>query len=55
MPKEGFQPEAIIDKLRHTDVLFGQGKGVAEVVKGFGVTEVDYDRWCQECSGMSAA
>jgi len=32
MPKKRFQPEEVIGKLRHADVLLGQGKKIAEVV-----------------------
>jgi len=53
MPKKRFTPEEIIGKLRHADVLLGQGKKVAEVVKALGVTEVTYYRWRQEYGGMS--
>jgi len=42
MPKKRFQPEGIIGKLRHADVLLGQGKKIAEIVKALGVTEVTY-------------
>ena len=40
MPKKRFQPEEIIGKLRHSDVLLGQGEKIAEVVKTLGVTDV---------------
>jgi transposase len=53
--QERFQPEEIIEKLRHADVLLGQGKKVAEVVKALGVTDVTYYRWRQEFGGMSTA
>ena len=53
MPKKRFQPEEIIGKLRHADVLLGQGKKVAEVVKALGVTDVTDSRWRQEFGGMS--
>jgi hypothetical protein len=42
MPKKRFQPEGIIGKLRHADVLLGQGKKIAEIVKALGVTEVTH-------------
>ena len=45
MPTKRCQREEIIGKLRHADVLLGQGKKVAEVVKAQGVTEVTYYRW----------
>ncbi len=37
------------------DVLLGQGKKVAEVVKALGVSEVTYYRWRQEYGGMSVS
>ena len=40
MPRKGFRAEEIIAKLREADVLLGQGKRVAEVVKALGVSEV---------------
>ena len=36
MSKKRFQPEEVIGKLRHADVLLGQGKKIAEVVKTLG-------------------
>ena len=54
MPRKRFRPEDIIAKLREADVLLGQGKRVAEVVKALGVSEVIYYRWRQEYGGMSA-
>lgn len=53
MPKKRFQPEEIIGKLRQADVLLGQGKKVADVVKALGVTDVTDYRWRQEYGGMS--
>ena len=55
MPQKRFTPEQIIGKLRHADVLLGQGRKVAEVVKALGVTEVTYYRWRQEYGGMTTA
>jgi len=55
MPKKRFQPEAILGKLRHADILLGQGKKVAEVVKALGCTDVTYYRWRQEFGGMTTA
>ena len=43
MPRKGFRPEEVIAKLREADVLLGQGKKVAEVVKVLEVSEVTYD------------
>jgi putative transposase len=53
MPRRGFRPEAIIAKLRGADVLLGQGKRGAEVVKALGGSEVTYYRWRQEYGGLS--
>jgi transposase-like protein len=55
MPRKGFRPGEIIAKLRQADVLLGQGKKVAEVVKALGVSEVTYYRWRQEHGGMSVS
>ena len=53
MPRKGFRPEEIIAKLREADVLLGQGKKAAEVVRALGASEVTYYRWRQEYAGMS--
>ena len=53
MPRKGHRPEEIIAKLREADVLLGQGKKVAEVVKALGVSEVTYYRWRRENAGMT--
>jgi putative transposase len=55
MPRKGFRAEGIIAKLREADVLLGQGKKVAEVVKALGVSEVTYYRWRQEYGGLSVS
>jgi putative transposase len=55
MPRKGFRAEEIIAKLREADVLLGQGKKVAEVVKALGVSEVTYYRWRQEHGGLSVS
>jgi transposase-like protein len=55
MAKKRFRPEEIINKLRHADVLLGQGKKVAEIVKTLGITDVTDYRWRQEYGGMTTA
>ena len=58
MPRKGYRAEEIIAKLREADVLLGQGKKVAEVVKALGASEVTYYpcyRWRQEYGGMSVS
>ena len=44
MPRKSYRTEEIIAKLREADVLLGQGKKVAEVVKALGVSEMTYYR-----------
>jgi hypothetical protein len=51
MPKKRGHPAESIGKLRHGDVLLGEGKKVAEVVQALGVTEVTDSRWRQEVGG----
>jgi hypothetical protein len=47
MPRKDFRPEEITAKLREADVLFGQGKRMAEVVRALGFSEVTYhDELC---------
>jgi putative transposase len=53
MPRKGSRAEEAIARLREADVLLGQGKKVAEVVKALGVSEVTYYRWRQEYGGMT--
>ena len=40
MPRKGFRAEEVIAELRAADVLLGQGKKVAQVVKALGVSVV---------------
>ncbi len=53
MSKKRFSREGIIGKLRHADVLLGQGKKVAEIVKALRITDVTYYRWRQEFGSMT--
>ncbi|HEX6014468.1 MAG TPA: hypothetical protein VFY87_22265 [Geminicoccaceae bacterium] len=46
MARKGFRPEEVIAKLREADVLLGQGKKVAEVVKSLDVSEVSSGTSC---------
>jgi len=48
MSTKRFQPEEIIGKLRHADVLLGQGEKVAQAVKALGIIQVSYYRWHPE-------
>ena len=54
-PRENGYNESFNGKLRHADVLLGQGKRVAEVVKAMGVSDVTDSRWRQEFGGMTTA
>ncbi len=46
------KPEEIVGKLRHVEVLVGQGKPVAEAIRAIGVTETTYYRWRAEYGGL---
>ena len=52
MPKKGYSPEQIINKLREAEVLISQGNAMAMVTKKIGVTEQTYYRWRKEYGGM---
>ena len=52
MPRKGFKPEQIINRLRTAEVELSQGKTVAQVCKKIGVTEQTYYRWRREYGGM---
>jgi putative transposase len=52
MPKKGYSPEQIINKLREAEVLISQGNAIAIVAKKIGVTEQTYYRWRKEYGGM---
>jgi hypothetical protein len=44
MPRQRFQTEEIIQKLREAEVLLSQGRNVAEACRQIGVTDDTYDR-----------
>ena len=52
MPRKGFKPEQIINRLRTAEVELSQGKTVAQVCKKLGVTEQTYYRWRKEYGGL---
>jgi putative transposase len=52
MAKKVFKPEEIINKLREAEVLSSQGKPVAEICRGLGITDQTYYRWRKEYGGM---
>ena len=47
------KPEEIVLKLRHVEVLQGQGKSIADAVRQIGMTQQTYYRWRNEYGGMS--
>jgi len=52
MSGKRYSPEEIIRNLREVDVLLGQGKTVAEVIRHLGVNKITYYRWRREFGGM---
>jgi len=52
MPKKGYSPEQIINKLREAEILISQGNAIVVVTKKIGVTEQTYYRWRKEYGGM---
>ena len=52
MASKHHKPEEIVGKLRQVEVLVGQGKPVAEAIRGIGVTEPTYYRWRAEYGGL---
>ena len=52
MPKKGYTPEQIIDKLREAEILLNEGASIALIIKGLGVSDVTYYRWRKEYGGM---
>ena len=51
MPKKGYTPEQIINKLREAEVLIAQGSTISVVSKKIGVSDTYY-RWRKEYGGM---
>jgi len=52
MAKGKYSSEEIIHKLREADVLFGQGKSIAEACKQLGVTGQTNFRWRKLYGGL---
>ena len=53
MPKKGYSPEQIINKLREAEVLFSQGTTLAVMLKKIGVSDNTYYRWRKEYGGLT--
>ena len=52
MPKKGYTPEQIINKLREGEVLLSQGNTIGIVCKRIGISDFTYYRWRKEYGGM---
>ena len=52
MPRKGYTPEQIINKLREAEVLIGQGSTISIVCKKIGASDYTYYRWRKEYGGM---
>ncbi len=52
MPKKGYSPEQIINKLREAEILLSQGATLAVMLKKIGVSDNTYYRWRKEYGGM---
>ena len=52
MPKKGYTPEQIINKLREAEVLIAQGSAISAVSKKIGVSDYTYYRWRKEYGGL---
>lgn len=51
MARKRHKPEEIIAKLRHVEVLTGQGKSISEALKTIAVTEMTYFHWRRRSAG----
>ena len=52
MGKKRTSTEEIITKLREAEILQAKGETIADVCRGFGVTEQTYYRWRKEYGGL---
>ena len=52
MPKKGYTPEQIINKLREAEILLSQGNTISIACKKIGVSDYTYYRWRKEYGGM---
>ena len=52
MPRKGFTPEQIIQKLREVEVNQAKGMSIQEAVRLIAVTEQTFYRWKKEYGGM---
>lgn len=52
MARKRYTAEQIIGLLRQAEVMVGQGKSIAEVLREIGVTANTYYRWRKEYGGL---
>lgn len=55
MSRKSYKPEQIIGMLREAEIRLSQGETVAEVCRGFGISEQSYYRWRREYGGMEVS
>lgn len=53
MPRRGYTPEQILNKLRQVEVAVANGKSVAQAVKEIGVSDNTYYKWRAEYGGLN--
>jgi putative transposase len=53
MPKKGYHPEQIINKLREAEILLSQGTTLAIMLKKIGVSDNTYYKWRREYGGLT--
>ena len=53
--KKGYSSEAIIRALRQAEVLFHEGKSIAEACRSLGISDSTYYKWRKEYGGMQIA
>jgi putative transposase len=54
MSRRRHAAEQVVRKLREADRLLGEGRELAEVIKGLEVSEQTYYRWRNQFGGMKA-
>jgi putative transposase len=52
MKQKHHTPEQIVGLLRQAEVRMGQGQGMEQICKGFGVSEATYYRWKRSYGSM---
>ena len=52
MPKKGYTPEQIINKLREAEILLNEGASIAVMTNKMGISDNTYYRWRKEYGGM---